>query len=119
MIEVLFDGKNNVTNEMVIEKMRYFENKAKEASGYLQTDKKLSLEIAKELRQELKGEYKSNDLLRIRKIYAEHELFSAFYVPAVSNAYVKTTGALSYKNLNSFLYDVSSYMNQYIPRKYK
>lgn len=119
MSKVLFDGKHEISDDIVIEKMKYFINKANMAFNILQEDKSRSLEIAKELRKELELEYKNNDLNRIRKFYEDHKLFSAFYSPAVRNAFVKTTGVLSYKKLNSFLYDVESYMNFYTPREYR
>jgi len=44
----------------------------------------------------LEQEYKNNSLDRTRKRFKDHKLFSAFYTPAVQDAYVKITGPLSY-----------------------
>lgn len=119
MSEVLFGGKREVTNEEVIDKMNYFIEKAEKGMEIYKTDKQESLSIAKELRTELDNEYKNNSLNRISKYYDNHELFDAYYVPAVHESLVSVTGALSYKKLFSFLYDVNDYMNYYIPSKYK
>lgn len=117
MKPVLFDGVNEVPDETVIEKMKYFISEANKGMELFQTDKKESLVLAKRLRKELEQEYKNNNLNRIRKAYEGHKLFSAFYSPAVRDAYVKTTGPLSYDKLFSFLYDVEDYMSFFYSRR--
>ncbi|WP_128525099.1 hypothetical protein [Halobacillus litoralis] len=114
MNEPMFDGYKDVTDEEVVEKMKYFMSKAKKGMDIHEYDKKGSLEVAKELREELKTEYKNNDLVRISKAYQEYELFSP-YSKAVHEAYVSVTGAMSYKKHFHFLYDVYSYMLSYLP----
>lgn len=119
MDEVLFDGTQDISEEIVIEKMKYFIKEANVGMELFQTNKKESLILAKRLRKELEREYKNNTLNRTRKYYENHKLFSAFYTPAVQDAYVKTTGPLSYDKLYSFLYDVESYMRYFIPNEDK
>lgn len=110
----LFDGLNEVANKEVIEKMNYFNKEAEKIMKIHELDKKSALELAKKLRNELETEYKKNDLIRTRKIYRKHELFST-YQRAVHEASVSVTGVLSYKKLFSFLYDVKSYMSYSLP----
>jgi|SRR5699024_1908509 len=119
MNEPLFDGRNKVPNEEVIEKMKYFIEIANEAKKIHDESVRASIPLAREIRNELKVEYKNNDLLRIQNAYNDHELFLAYYKPAVENAYVKTTGQLTQRNVYSFLYDVDNYMHYYMPAKYK
>ena len=117
--DVLFDGIHEIPNELVIEKMKYFIKEANVGMELFHTNKRESLIHARRLRKELEKEYKNNNLNRIRKLYDNHELFSGFYSPAIRNAYVKTSGPLSYDKLYGFLYDVKDYMNYYMPKKYK
>ena len=119
MREALFDGIQEIPNDIVIKKMKYFIKEANVGIELFETDKKGSLLLAKRLRKELEQEYKNNDLKRIRNFYKDHKLFSAFYSPAIQNAFVKTTGPLSYDKLFGFLYDIESYMNHFIPSEYE
>lgn len=119
MNKPLFDGRAEVTNELVIEKMKYFIEKANELKGLYEEDKKSTVALARDLRNELRAEYKNNDLLRIQRAYKEHDLFFRYYRPAVADAYTKTTGQLTQRNAFGFLWDVNSYMNYYMPEKYK
>lgn len=119
MSDALFDGVHEISDEMVIEKMRYFIEKAKELKDLYKTNKRECLELAIKLRKELEVEYKNNNLLRIGKIYRDHKLFSAFYSPAIQDAFVKTSGRLSYEKLYGFLYDIEDYMNYHMPKEYK
>lgn len=117
MSEVLFDGIHEIPEDVVIEKMTYFIKEANVGMELFHKDRRESLTLAKGLRKELEQEYKNNNLNRIRKAYEDHKLFSAFYSPAIREAFVKTTGTLSYDKLYGFLYDVESYMRYYIPRE--
>ena len=119
MNEPLFNGKRQIPNEEVIEKMQYFLNRANELMDLYKKDKKSTLALARELRNELKTEYVNNKLRRIQEKYDNHELFHSYYVPAVTDAYVSISGQLTYENVHSFLNDVESYMKYHIPRKYK
>lgn len=116
---VLFNGLEDVSNEEVISRMKEYADEAKRLMKLFEEDKRKTVALARELRNNLKAEYKNNDLLRIQKIYKNHELFLGYYKPAVTEAYVKTTGQLTHKNVYSFLYDVVDYMKYYIPKKYK
>lgn len=119
MDSVLFNGLEDVSNEEVISRMKEYADEAKRLMKLYEEDKRTTVALARELRNNLKAEYKNNDLLRIQKIYKNHELFLGYYKPAVAEAYVKTTGQLTNKNVYSFLYDVVDYMRYYIPKKYK
>lgn len=118
MKEPLFNGLNQVSNQEVILKMKYFIDRANKFMKLYEKDKKATVSLARDLRNELKIEYKSNDLQRIQKTYKEHELFLSYYKPAIADAYVKTTGQLTERKAYSFLWDVDSYMNYYMPSRF-
>ncbi|WP_164219361.1 hypothetical protein [Virgibacillus sp. YIM 98842] len=118
MNEPLFDGIHKVPNEIVIKKMKYFIDRANKLMELYEEDKRATVILARELRNELRVEYKNNDLIRIEKAYNNHELFSRYYRPAVAEAYTKTTGQLTERKAFSFLWDVDSYMNYYMPEKH-
>lgn len=117
MVRALFNGLEGVANEEVIKKMEYFISEAEKGMELYKIDKKSSLELAKRLRRELEAEYNNNSLQRIERMYADHELFSAYYQPAVHQAIASISGPLSYKKLHGFLYDVEDYMRYYLPNK--
>lgn len=119
MQKPLFDGINKVSNEQVIEKMNYFIERANKLMELYEGDKKATISLARDLRNELRTEYKSNDLQRTQKACRNHELFSSYYKPAVADAYVSVTGQLTERKAYSFLWDVDSYMNYYMPSKYR
>ncbi|WP_342537339.1 hypothetical protein [Sporosarcina sp. FSL K6-3508] len=119
MNDILFDGIHKVANEEAVVRMRYYIEEAQKGMRLFETDKKGAMSVAKEIRQQLQREYKNNDLLRIRKAYADHDLFQSNYSPAVHESIASITGPLSYKNLYSFLYDVKDYMSYNIPSKYE
>lgn len=113
----LFDGVHEVTNEDVKNKMKYFIKRAEKGMDLYNIDKKASLELAKELREELRKEYKNNSLQRIENAYVDHDLFARYYAPAVHEALVSVTGAMSYEKLFGFLYDVKDYMEYHMPKE--
>lgn len=115
MREVLFDGKNNVTKQDVIEKMNHYIDKAEKGMKVFKSDKVRSLNIAKELRIELEKENKNNRLKRIEDFYKDNKLFY-HYASAIHESVAATVGRLTYNNLYSFLYDVADYMRYYKPK---
>lgn len=117
--DVLFDGRRQVTNEEVIERMKEYIVDSKKLKKLFEEDKRTTIELARVLRNNLRAEYKNNNLQRIEKVYKDHDLFMPFYTPAIADAYVKTTGQLTQRNVYSFLYDVVSYMNYYLPKEYR
>lgn len=119
MYKPLFDGISKVTNEETIKKMNYFIEKSTELMELYEKDKKSVVMLARDLRDELRTEYKNNDLIRIQKAYKNHDLFLGFYKPAVADAYTKTTGQLTERKAFSLLWDTKSYMRYYMPKKYK
>ncbi|MEI3607081.1 hypothetical protein SPD48_15390 [Pseudogracilibacillus sp. SE30717A] len=118
MSKPLFDGIHEIPNELVIQKMIYFMERANKLMKLYEEDKRATVALARELRNELRVEYKNNDLLRIEKAYKNHELFSRYYRPAVADAYTKTAGQLTQRKAFSFLWDVDSYMNYYMSENY-
>ncbi|HHQ5148534.1 TPA: hypothetical protein ACSP9O_001095 [Staphylococcus aureus] len=113
MKEILFNVPNEVANDEVIEKMTYYYDKSNEISKIFENDRLTGKELARELREELKKEYKNNDTIRTSKFYKEHSLFSV-YKDAVRDSYVKTTGRLDNgQKTRGFLFDVRSYMTYY------
>ena len=75
MENVLFNGLEAVSNEQVISRMKEYADEAKRLMELYDEDKRTTLSLARELRNNLKADYKNNDLLRIQKIYKNHELF--------------------------------------------
>lgn len=63
MSEVLFSTKA-VSNDEVIKKMKYFISEAEYAMEYYQADDSTMIKLARELRNELKDEYRHNSLKR-------------------------------------------------------
>lgn len=114
MTTPLFKIPASVSNDEVIKKMKYFISEAEHAMEFYQADDSHMLQLARELREELKNEYKNNDLVKTRKYYADHELFSSHYKWAVHEAYVSVTGQFNAKKAYSFLYDVKDYMEHYL-----
>lgn len=114
MRQPLFDREDSVSNEEVIERMKYFQEKACHGMKVAEMDKEAGMEIAKKLREELKEEYQNNQLTRVQNSYKQHELFSTCYDPAIRDAVVTTTGKLSRKNYGSFLYNVDDYIGGYL-----
>lgn len=114
MSTALFNMKT-VSNDEVIKKMKYFIEEAEYAMEFYQADDNHMLQLAKELREELKAEYKTNDLKRTKDYHADHELFESHYKWAIHEAYVAVTGQLNASEAYSFLYDVKDYMQHYLP----
>lgn len=115
MVSVLFDGVHKITNEDVVERANYYIDKAEGVSKIFSEDRKQGVELARELRNSLKKEYKNNDLIRIGKLYKDDPvLFRAFKI-SVHRASVSVTGQLTDRNVTSFLYDVKDYMCIYYP----
>ncbi|WP_323703502.1 hypothetical protein [Mammaliicoccus sp. Dog046] len=113
MRDILFKVPNEVANDEVIEKMTYYYDKSNEISKIFENDRLTGKELARELREELKKEYKNNDTIRTSKFYKEHSLFK-IYKYAVRDSYVNTTGQLDNgQNTRSFLYNVTDYMSYY------
>ena len=116
MTTPLFKVPASVSNDEVIKKMKYFIDEANYAMEFYQADDSHMLQLTKELREESKIEYKNNDLVRTRKHYADHELFSSHYKWAVHEAYVSVSGQFNARKAYSFLYDVKDYMKHYLPK---
>lgn len=110
---ILYDGKHDVTKDEVFERVRYYYKQASSAMEYWKKgDKKVAIDLARSIRNSLKAEYKNNGLVRIRKIYGKDRYFIN-YTAAITDAYVKTTGQLTYRNVFTFLYNVCDYMLHY------
>lgn len=113
---VLYDGKNEVSEDVVLERVRQFYNQAEQAMKYWSDgDKNLALDLAKSLRDSLQAEYSNNSLKRIDTIYGNDKNFIN-YRAAVHETIASITGKTTYKNVYSFLYDVRSYMRYYFSK---
>lgn len=111
----LFDGKREVLEEEVFEKVRYFYNKAEQAMEYWSKgEKRIAVDLARLLRESLREEYKNNDLVRIKKVYGDDKNFIN-YSAAIADAYTSISGQMTNQNVYSFLYDVQYYMRYYFP----
>lgn len=112
----LYDGRRQISEDEVLQKVKYFYDRAGKAMEYWSAgDKRTALNLAKEIRNELREEYKNNDLARIEKYYGEDINF-VNYRAAVHEAYASIIGQTTYQNAFSFLYDVQSYMSYYFPK---
>ena len=109
MREILYDGKQEVTIEDVLEKLNYFLSLSEEGQAIYEHDKKEAFDMAKDIRSRLEKEYKNNSLKRTEDIYEQNSYFND-YSGAVHDVVASITGRLSYDNVYSFLYDVSDYM---------
>lgn len=109
MTEPLFDGENEVAKEEIFDRLDYYIELAEQGMEAYEKDKKEALNLAKEIRKELKKEYHNNDLVHISKYYRNHNFFYE-YKRAIHEAFASITGSLSYQKLFSFLYDVSDYL---------
>lgn len=114
MTTPLFKIPASVSNDEVIKKMKYFIDEANYAMEFYKADDSHMLQLTKELREELKAEHKNNDLMRVRKHYADHELFSSHYKWAVQEACFSNVGRFDARKAYSFLYDVKDYMEHYL-----
>lgn len=114
--DILFDNVNKVSFEEVKDKMNYYINSADKAMELYEQDKQESFELAKQIRTEIDKEYKNIDLIRTRYHYKDNKYFSAFK-KAVHESSASIVGRTTHNNFFSFLYDVSSYMRYYFPRK--
>lgn len=115
----LFYKRKEVSNEAVINRMKHFISEAEHAMEYYQANDSYMLQLARELREELKAEYKTNDLKRTKDYHADHELFESHYKWAIHEAYVAVTGQLNARKAYSFLYDVKDYMQIHLPEDTK
>lgn len=110
---VLYDGRRDISEEEVFERVRCYYKQASLAMEYWgKGDKKVAIDLARSIHNSLKDEYKNNHLVRIKNLYGNDKYFIN-YTAAITDAYVKTTGQLTYQNAFSFLYDVCDYMRHY------
>jgi len=116
---ILFDNKRKVTKEEVQARVKYFKDRVNLAYELIdKKDKKKALQIAKDLKIELKEEYhfynlKKNENLMNEKYFPE-------YSASITDSFVNMIGQLTQKNLDVFLYDVDFYMDYWeIHSQYK
>lgn len=107
---VLFDNNHTITKEEVQQRVKYFKDNVNLAYELInKNDKQSALQIARRLRAELKEEYEFYSLKKNKHL--ENEEFFPEYFAAITDSYVKTPGQITYKNINSFLYDIDDYMD--------
>lgn len=106
---ILFDKEHIVSKEEVQERVKYFKIASELGFKLYEKNPAAAVHFGRILRAELKEEYHFYHLERNRDLNSQ-EYFSE-YKAAVTDAYVKTSGNLSRSNVNSFLYDLGSYMN--------
>lgn len=114
MSRALF-STSTVSNEDVIQKMKYFISESDYSLEFYRADDDYMIKLARALRSELKKEDIMNCLKWTTENYADHELFECHYKPAVHEALASVTGILNTEKAYSFLYDVKKLMQKYIP----
>lgn len=99
----------------MVSKMNYYIKKSEEGAEFYEADVDTSIAIARKIREELRVEYKNNNLQRINSIYSDNDVFRMNYKPAIHEALVSVTGRLTHNNVFGFLYDVKDYMLYNLP----
>ena len=108
----MYDCKEVPSAEEILKSMRNYETLAN--NGMELKNKKAGLELAKDLKKMLGAEYKDLKKKKVQDYYFNSNNFQN-YDGAITDAFVKTSGMLTYTNYFSFLYDVEYYMGYYIP----
>lgn len=112
MHEPLFNGKDKISNEDMINRVEWYIEQAEEIWKISQEfDKRVAIELARDLRNELREEYRNNDLIKTRDFYRDNDLFRK-YSKAIAQSAHKPSGRLTYNNLNDFLGNVKSYLGE-------
>lgn len=106
-----FDFSNeNVSIDQIHNHVRYYYTKALIALDTAEKNKKDAMSIYKEIRDNLKNEYREYEKAKNWKYIHNNKLYSQ-YKDNIVNAHIKPTNVTSYRNLNSNLYDVYDYMH--------
>ncbi len=95
--------------DKIYDHVRYYYTKALIALDISQNNKKEAMELYKEIRDNLKVEYKEYEKTKNWKLIYENKLYLQ-YKDNIVNAYVKPTNVTAYRSLNGNLYDVYDYM---------
>lgn len=105
-----FNFSQNITENELLEHIRYYYTMAHIAIITSKTNKKEAMNIYKEIRNNLDIEYKEyqkakkRDYIRNSKLYIQ-------YVDNITNACIKPTRVTAYDSLNGNLYDVQDYID--------
>ena len=101
-MEPLFNRRNYPSLQEIFDRLYFYYQEGDRLLGLANSkDKGIALKEAKLLRKQIHEEYHELNLTANFKLYYE-------YKKAISDMN-KFAGNLSYKNLNSYLYDVSDY----------
>lgn len=105
-----FDFSQNITEDELLEHIRYYYTMSNIAMKIARTDKKEAMNIFKEIRKNLEKEYKEYHKVKNYQHIRKNKLYIQ-YVDNITNAFVKPTRVTSYDRLNSNLYDVHDYID--------
>lgn len=107
-MEPLFNRRNYPSLQEIFDRLYYYYQEGNRLLELANTkDKGIALKEAKLLRNQIHEEYHELNLTANFKFYSKIELYHE-YKKAISDMN-KFAGNLSYKNLNSYLYDVYDY----------
>lgn len=111
-MEPLFNRRNYPSLQEIFDRLYYYYREGERLLELVDSkDRGIALQEARSLRNQIHEEYHELNLTSNSKFYKENksslELYYE-YKKAISDMN-KFAGNLSYKNLNSYLYDVSSY----------
>ena len=105
-----FDFSQNITEDELLEHIRYYYTMSNIAMKIGETNKKDAMDIYKEIRKNLDTEYKEYQKVKSRQYIRKSKLYIQ-YADNITNACVKPTSVTSYNKLNSNLYDVQDYID--------
>lgn len=104
------DFSKDVSIDEIYKHVRYYYTKSSIAMEIARDNPRDAMEIYKEIRYNLKNEYKEYSKVKNWKYIHNNNLYVQ-YKDNIVNAYVKPTNVTAYRSLNSNLYDVYDYMH--------
>ncbi|MFQ8705011.1 MAG: hypothetical protein ACLR9T_03030 [Thomasclavelia sp.] len=112
-MEALFNRRNYPSLQEIFDSLYYYYQEGNRLLEFANSkDKGIAYKEAKLLRNQIHEEYHELNLMANFKFYSKKKLLSKLYheyKKAISDMN-KFAGNLSYKNLNSYLYDVYDYV---------
>jgi len=110
---ILEFDKRTISKEEMLEHIEYYSTKSYEAMKLYSDGKiKEAREIFKDLRSNLKLEYKYYDKVSVRKYLYKNNYYNT-YAHGIAQAYVKQIRPNSNETLHSNLYDIHDYISNY------
>lgn len=108
----LFNGKLIPLTQEIFDRLYFYENTSEDLQALIDNYKKMeAINRARLLRESIRKEYKEMELVRNTKYYTENNegvMLYHEYKEAIADMN-KFSGKLSFENIASYLYDVSSY----------